>query len=95
MGKLHCHSPKPHIFVLLIFYVLQVLADFIGAINEDWFCQCNVVEDSYNFAKEITASFTSIPHTTSAVALWLVKLDTLMAPYLERPRSGKLPGIRC
>lgn len=74
------------------FVFLQVLADFIGAINEDWLCQY-VVQDSYNFAKEIMACFTSIPHTTSAVALWLVKLDALISPYLERTRSEKLPGI--
>ncbi|XP_015868893.1 homeobox-DDT domain protein RLT3 [Ziziphus jujuba] len=67
--------------------LFQVLADFVGAINEDWLCQCNVVQDSYILAEEIMACFTSIPHTTSAVALWLVKLDALIAPLLGKNTS--------
>ncbi|KAL5554766.1 hypothetical protein UlMin_042167 [Ulmus minor] len=68
--------------------LFQVLADFIGAINKDWLCQCDVMQSSYNVGEEIIACFMSLPQTTSAVALWLVKLDALVAPYLERADTG-------
>lgn len=66
----------------------QVLGDFIGAINEDWLCECNTLPQSYN-GEEIISCFTSLPQTTSAVALWLVKLDAFIAPYLQRAPHGK------
>ncbi|KAF8007499.1 hypothetical protein BT93_K1498 [Corymbia citriodora subsp. variegata] len=69
--------------------LLQVLADFVSAINRDWLRQCNNVP-SYNISgEEIVACFPIIPHTTSAVALWLVKMDMLVAPYLKTSRSAK------
>ncbi|OVA10751.1 Homeobox domain [Macleaya cordata] len=68
---------------------LQVLTDFIGAVNEDWLYQCSAELGSNTALDEIIVSFPTIPQTTSAVALWLVKLDTLLAPYLERVHSEK------
>lgn len=68
---------------------MQALADFIGAINKDWLYQCDVMQASYNIGQSIIECFTSIPHTTSAIALWLVKLDALIAPYLVREHAGK------
>ncbi|CAL8137883.1 unnamed protein product [Prunus armeniaca] len=47
--------------------LLQVLGDFVGAINEDRLYECNIEQ----------------------VALWLVRLDALIAPYLERAHSQK------
>ncbi|RVW34765.1 Homeobox-DDT domain protein RLT3 [Vitis vinifera] len=64
--------------------LLQVLADFVGAIKEDWLCQSDVVLGSNNLLEEIVVSFSTMPQTSSAVALWLVKLDALIAPHLER-----------
>ncbi|CAA3007909.1 homeobox-DDT domain protein RLT3-like isoform X2 [Olea europaea var. sylvestris] len=75
---------------------LQVLADFISAINEDWFYQLNDEDWFYQLndelhlnclLDEIFASFPSMPQTSSAVALWLVKLDLLVAPYIGRVQS--------
>lgn len=66
-----------------------MLADFVGAINEDWLYECSVQQVSYNVVEETIVSFASIPQTSSAVSLWLVKLDSLIAPYLEKIHSGK------
>ncbi|PON97514.1 Octamer-binding transcription factor [Trema orientale] len=63
--------------------LMQVLADFIGAINENWLCQCTGIPGSYD-GEEIIACFTTLPQTTSAVALWLVKLDALITTNLEK-----------
>ncbi|KAL5709185.1 hypothetical protein ACHQM5_019902 [Ranunculus cassubicifolius] len=57
---------------------LQVLTDFVGAINEEWLCKCNRSYDCSTAPNEMLESFTTMPQTTSAVALWLVKLDTLI-----------------
>ncbi|XP_030963210.1 homeobox-DDT domain protein RLT3 isoform X2 [Quercus lobata] len=73
--------------------LLQVLADFVGAINEDWLCECNGQQVSFNIIEETITSFASMPQTSSAVALWLVELDALIAPYLEKVRFQKRPEI--
>ncbi|XP_057778716.1 homeobox-DDT domain protein RLT3 [Salvia miltiorrhiza] len=57
---------------------LQVLADFVNAINEDWFYQ-NSGTDSYCSPDKIISNFSAVPQTYSAIALWLVKLDLLVA----------------
>jgi hypothetical protein len=72
---------------------LQVLADFVGAINENWLCECSAQQVPYNVVEQTIASFASMPQTSSAAALWLVRLDSLIAPYLERVRSGKKQEI--
>ncbi|KAK6940406.1 WHIM1 domain, partial [Dillenia turbinata] len=64
--------------------LLQVLADFVGAINEDWLCQCDATLDPSIILGEIIESFPSMPQTSSAIALWLVKLDGFIASYKER-----------
>ncbi|CAH8385890.1 unnamed protein product [Eruca vesicaria subsp. sativa] len=64
--------------------ITQVIGDFVGAINEDWLWHFGEEEA---LMKEILTSFSSMPRTTSAIALWLVKLDTLIAPtYVEKPQ---------
>ncbi|PQM42443.1 homeobox-DDT domain protein RLT3-like isoform X3 [Prunus yedoensis var. nudiflora] len=68
--------------------LLQVLGDFVGAINKDRLYECNIVQGSCNFSEELIACFACMPQTTSAVALWLVRLDALIAPYLERAHTG-------
>lgn len=65
----------------------------MGAINEDRLYECNIVQGSCNFAEELIASFACMPHTSSAVALWLVKLDALISPFLERAHSEKRKEI--
>lgn len=67
--------------------LLQVLADFVGAIKEDWLCESNFHEGSNTILEEIITCFPTMPQTSSAVALWLVKLDSLIAPHLERACS--------
>lgn len=68
--------------------LLQVLADFVAAINEDWLDHYIVEEGSFTIIEEIIACFPTMPQTSSAVALWLVKLDALIAPYLEKVHTG-------
>ncbi|XP_057955233.1 homeobox-DDT domain protein RLT3 isoform X2 [Malania oleifera] len=69
--------------------LLQVLADFVGAINEDWLCQSSIALGSDTILEEIIACFPTMPQTSSAVALWLVKVDSLIAPHLEIVQSEK------
>ncbi|KAL9164032.1 hypothetical protein ABFS82_06G079800 [Erythranthe guttata] len=66
---------------------LQVLADFVNAINEDWFYQ------HYSASDEIISNFSTVPQTYSAVALWLVKLDLLVAPHAESGHSQNKPEM--
>lgn len=67
-------------------YIFQVLADFVSAINEDWVYQ--IIHDGSNCVlEEFLTSFPTMPQTVSAVALWLVKLDTLVAPYMASAAS--------
>ncbi|KAK4431168.1 Homeobox-DDT domain protein RLT3 [Sesamum alatum] len=70
---------------------LQVLADLVTAIDEDWFYRNNI-SDSYCASEEIISNFSTMPQTYSAVALWLVKLDMLIASHVEtghsQPKSG-------
>ncbi|CAN4114486.1 unnamed protein product [Withania somnifera] len=63
--------------------ILQVLADFVTAINEDWLCGSGRALGSNCDPEELIASFSSMPQTSSAVAFWLVKLDSLVGPHLE------------
>ncbi|XP_048232620.1 homeobox-DDT domain protein RLT3 isoform X2 [Ricinus communis] len=73
--------------------LLQVVADFVAAINENWLCQ-NSAQDSNNYLEEIIACFPTMPQTSSALALWLVKLDDLICPYLERVQCENNQGTR-
>ncbi|KAI3799579.1 hypothetical protein L1987_34878 [Smallanthus sonchifolius] len=59
--------------------LLQVLSDFVGSINKGW-----AYESDTALGFDIIASFASMPRTSSAVALWLVKLDFLVAPHLNK-----------
>lgn len=72
--------------------MLQVLTDFVKAINEDWLYKCKIAQGSCKLGDEIISSFASMPHTTSAVALWLAKLDDLIAPYIKGPCSERRQG---
>ncbi|CAK7349189.1 unnamed protein product [Dovyalis caffra] len=64
--------------------LMQVVTDFVAAINEDWLCQCNLAQGSNTFMEEIITCFPIMPQTSSALALWLMKLDKLISPYLEK-----------
>ncbi|KAG2314086.1 hypothetical protein Bca52824_017208 [Brassica carinata] len=64
--------------------ITQVIGDFVGAINEDWLWQFGEEEHYNALMGEIITSFPSMPRTTSAIALWLVKLDTLIAPCVKK-----------
>ncbi|XP_047334234.1 homeobox-DDT domain protein RLT3 [Impatiens glandulifera] len=75
---------------------LQVLADFVDAINEEWPNQCNVEDMPSNMTlEEIIACFKTLSCTTSAIALWLVKLDTFIAPKLKSVYSERKTRLSC
>jgi hypothetical protein len=63
---------------------LQVLNDFVGAIDEDWLYQSSSTVSFSSYLDDVTVYFQTMPQTTSAVALWVVKLDALIAPYLAQ-----------
>ncbi|KAG1359055.1 Homeobox-DDT domain protein RLT3 [Cocos nucifera] len=69
--------------------LLQVLIDFVGAIKEEWLYECASALGSNMALDDIIVYFQTMPQTTSAVALWMVKLDSLIAPYLERVQSER------
>ena len=56
-------------------------------------CECSGQQVSFNIVEETIASFAAMPQTSSAVALWLVELDALIAPYLEKVRFQKKSEI--
>uniref|UniRef100_A0A453E7J7 DDT domain-containing protein n=1 Tax=Aegilops tauschii subsp. strangulata TaxID=200361 RepID=A0A453E7J7_AEGTS len=67
--------------------LLQVLVDFVGAIDEDWLYQSSSAVSFSSYLDDITVYFQTMPQTTSAVALWVVKLDALIAPDLAQADS--------
>ncbi|XP_048562139.1 homeobox-DDT domain protein RLT3-like [Triticum urartu] len=69
--------------------LLQVLVDFVGAIDEDWLYQRSSAVSFSSYVDDITVYFQTMPQTTSAVALWVVKLDALIAPHLAQADSGR------
>ncbi|XP_039045374.1 homeobox-DDT domain protein RLT3-like isoform X2 [Hibiscus syriacus] len=72
---------------------LQVVADFVAAINENWLSQCHHIEQGgCTVIEEIIAFFPTMPQTSSARALWLVKLDEFIASYLKKVHSEKETG---
>ncbi|PWA91394.1 DDT domain-containing protein [Artemisia annua] len=64
--------------------LLQVLGDFVGAINNGWSYESDTALGFDCDLDDIIASFASMPQTSSAVALWLVKLDFIVTPHLKR-----------
>uniref|UniRef100_A0ACD5XDG3 Uncharacterized protein n=1 Tax=Avena sativa TaxID=4498 RepID=A0ACD5XDG3_AVESA len=69
--------------------LLQVLVDFVGAIDENWLYQSSSAVSFSSYLDDITVYFQTMPQTTSAVALWAVKLDVLIAPYLVQADSDR------
>ncbi|XWS36650.1 hypothetical protein CRYUN_Cryun20dG0103400 [Craigia yunnanensis] len=69
--------------------LLQVVADFVASINEIWLNQCHIEQEGCTVIEELIALFPTMPQTSSAVALWLVKLDEFIAPYLKKVHSEK------
>lgn len=43
---------------------------------------------------DIVVHFQTMPQTTSAVALWMVKLDAIVSPHLEKVQSKQAPERR-
>ncbi|KAK9061380.1 hypothetical protein SSX86_018561 [Deinandra increscens subsp. villosa] len=64
--------------------LLQVLSDFVGSINKGWVYESDTALGFDFDLDHIIASFASMPQTSSAVALWLVKLDFIIAPHLKK-----------
>ncbi|CAN8232429.1 unnamed protein product [Cochlearia groenlandica] len=69
--------------------ITQVIGDFLGGINEDWLWHCGDKEQSNGSMGETITCFPCVPRTTSAIALWLVKLDTLMAPFMTKSKPKR------
>ncbi|KAK8951118.1 hypothetical protein KSP39_PZI003979 [Platanthera zijinensis] len=74
--------------------LVQVISDFVSAMNEKWLLENVLSLCSTASLEEIILYFETMPKTTSALALWMVKLDFLIAPYLEKLQSEKLPSRR-
>ncbi|XP_078443412.1 homeodomain-like transcriptional regulator isoform X2 [Wolffia australiana] len=65
--------------------LFQVVADFVGTVREGWGLRAGLDDD-------VAVVFQTMPQTTSAFALWLEKLDGLVAPCL--PHSSSVPVKR-
>ncbi|KAJ1267386.1 hypothetical protein BS78_07G052300 [Paspalum vaginatum] len=66
--------------------LLQVLVDFVGAMDDDWLYRSSSARFN-TYLDDIIVYFQTMPQTTSAVALWVVQLDALIAPYLDNAGS--------
>ncbi|KNA24735.1 hypothetical protein SOVF_013180 isoform A [Spinacia oleracea] len=62
---------------------LQVLGDFVGSLNVDWVSQFTATHKCKYTIEDFVAEFQTMPQTSSAVALWLVKLDAMIALQLD------------
>lgn len=69
--------------------LIQVVSDFVTAINEEWLYQNALSLCSNASLDEVIIYFHTMPKTTSAFAFWMVKLDRLIAPYLEKLQSER------
>ncbi|KAF8683513.1 hypothetical protein HU200_044426 [Digitaria exilis] len=69
--------------------LLQVLVDFVGAMDEDWLYKSSASVSFSSYLDDIIVYFQTMPQTTSAVALWVVKLDALITPYLDKADTSK------
>lgn len=74
---------------------LQVLTDFVGAINVSWLYEYSTASSSKTASDDIIVNFQIIPQTTSAIALWIVKLDALIAPHLEKAQPRQKAVVPC
>uniref|UniRef100_A0A0A9DVY7 Uncharacterized protein n=1 Tax=Arundo donax TaxID=35708 RepID=A0A0A9DVY7_ARUDO len=74
--------------------LLQVLVDFVGAMDEDWLYKSSSSVSFSSYLDDIIVYFQTMPQTTSAVALWVVKLDALIAPYLGKADSARTLAIK-
>ncbi|XP_021733997.1 homeobox-DDT domain protein RLT3-like isoform X2 [Chenopodium quinoa] len=68
--------------------LLQVLGDFVGSLNVDWVLQCNAIHKCESTVEDFVTHFQNMPQTSSAVALWLVKLDAFIALQLDERVVG-------
>ncbi|KAK4385427.1 Homeobox-DDT domain protein RLT3, partial [Sesamum angolense] len=68
---------------------LQVLADLVTAIDEDWFYRNNIL-DSYCALEEIISNFSTMPQTYSAVALWYPCPQVVESLWPGRQKRGKM-----
>ena len=76
-------------FLLQCGHPLQVLVDFVGAMDEDWLYKSSASVSFSSYLNDITVYFQTMPQTTSAVALWVVKLDALIAPYVDKADTSR------
>uniref|UniRef100_K4A523 Homeobox domain-containing protein n=1 Tax=Setaria italica TaxID=4555 RepID=K4A523_SETIT len=74
--------------------LLQVLVDFVGAMDEDWLYKSSSSVSFSSYLDDIIVYFQTMPQTTSAVALWVVKLDALIAPYLDKPDTSRALAMK-
>ncbi|CAN6313415.1 unnamed protein product [Urochloa humidicola] len=74
--------------------LLQVLVDFVGALDEDWLYKSSSSVRFSSYLDDIIVYFQTMPQTTSAVALWVVKLDALIAPYLDKTDTSRALALK-
>jgi len=81
-------------FLLQCGHPLQVLVDFVGAMDEDWLYKSSASVSFSSYLDDIIVYFQTMPQTTSAVALWVVKLDALIAPYVDKADTSRALAIK-
>ncbi|PKA61598.1 hypothetical protein AXF42_Ash018211 [Apostasia shenzhenica] len=74
--------------------LMQVLSDFVAALNVEWLYENASSLRSSTIFDDIMIKFQSLPQTISSVALWMTKLDRLIAPFLEKYHSERCPRRR-
>ncbi|KAL6870596.1 hypothetical protein ACP4OV_014444 [Aristida adscensionis] len=74
--------------------LLQVVLDFVGAMDEDWLYKSSSSACFSSYLDDIIVYFQTMPQTISAVALWVVKLDALIAPNLEKADTIRTLAVK-
>jgi hypothetical protein len=62
--------------------------------DEDWLYKSSSSVSFSSYLDDIIVYFQTMPQTTSAVALWVVKLDALIAPYLDKPGTSRALALK-
>ena len=62
--------------------------------DEDWLYKSSATVSFSSYLDDIIVYFQTMPQTTSAVALWVVKLDALIAPYVDKADTSRALAIK-
>ncbi|KAL6283959.1 hypothetical protein ACE6H2_014888 [Prunus campanulata] len=75
--------------------LLQVLGDFVGAINKDRLYECNIVQGSCNFSEELIASFACMPQTNICSCTLVGEIGCLNCSILGKSPFSEKAGNQC